>query len=69
MKQTFCILKNNSGSEGTYFIDGEYKTIFPGQEITLDKIPVNKTANITTVLYRRTIGEEKVLNKKTRRKN
>lgn len=69
MKQAFYILKNNSASEGTYLINGEYKVLFPGQEVTLDRAPSNKTENLITLVFRKEVGEEKILNKKTRRKN
>lgn len=63
MKQTFYILKNNSGSEGTFLIDGEYKSIFPGEKIELTKRPVNKTENVTLVIYRKNVGDSPILNK------
>ena len=63
MKQTFYILKNNSGSEGTFLIDGEYKSIFPGEKIELTKKPVNKTENVTLVIYRKNVGDSPILNK------
>ena len=69
MKQTFYLLKNNSKSEGTYLLDGEYKTLYPDMEVTLPKAPSNKTENIIMILFRKETGEEKILNKKTRRKN
>ena len=63
MKQTFYILKNNSGSEGTFLIDGEYKSIFPGEKIELTKRPVNKTENVTLVIYKKNVGDSPILNK------
>lgn len=52
------ILKNNSGSEGTYLIDGEYKTLFPNKDIELKKRPVTMTDNISLTIYRKRVGEE-----------
>lgn len=66
MKQTFYLLKNNSRSEGTYFIDDDYKSLFPGNEVILSKAPTNKTENLTLILFRKEVGEEKILNKKRR---
>ena len=57
MKQTFYLLKNNSHSEGTYLIKGEYKTLFPGEEVTLKQRPTNTTANILTSIYKKEVGE------------
>ena len=67
MKQTFYILKNPSLSDGTYFMDGEYKTLYAGQEITLEKLPSNKTANLEIIQFRKEVGFPKLLNKKTRK--
>ncbi len=68
MKQTFYIVKNNSLSEGTYLFEGEYKTLFPGEEVTLKKAPTNKTANLSIVLYRQEMRDTmKVLHKKTKK--
>ena len=64
MKKTFYILKNISGSEGTYFLDGEYKPLYPGDELVLDKLPVNKTANILISTFKKEVGPAKILNKK-----
>lgn len=64
MRQTFYIIKNNSGSAGTYLIDNDYKTLFPGEKLTLDKKPVNTTANIIVTIFRKEVGGEKILNKK-----
>ena len=64
MKQTFYMLKNTSMSEGTYLIDGEYKSIYPGETITLKKAPVNTTANVTLTMYRKETGNQPILNKK-----
>ena len=57
MKQTFYFLKNNSRSEGTYLIKGEYKTLFPGEEITVTQRPTNTTSNILISVYKKEIGE------------
>lgn len=57
MKQTFYLLKNNSRSEGTYLIKGEYKTLFPGEEITVTQRPTNTTSNILISVYKKEIGE------------
>ena len=64
MKQTFYMLKNTSMSEGTYLIDGEYKSIYPGETLTLKKAPVNTTANVTLTMYRKETGNQPILNKK-----
>lgn len=64
MKQTFYMLKNTSMSEGTYLIDGEYKSIYPGETITLKKAPVNTTANVSLTMYRKETGNPPILNKK-----
>lgn len=56
--QTCYILENKSGSEGTYFIDNEYKTLFPYQKIELTKRPTNVTNNIMITIYRKRIGEQ-----------
>lgn len=64
MKQTFYIIKNNSGSEGTYLLDNEYKTLYPGEKLTLNKKPVNTTANIIVTMFRKEVGGETILNKK-----
>lgn len=65
MKKTFYILKNFSASEGIYFIDGDYKSLYPGDEITLEKMPVNKTANISLITYKKEIPSSVPLNVKT----
>ena len=69
MKQTVYLIKNNSKSEGTYFYNGEYKIIYPGEEISLSKAPVNKTANVTITIYRKEVsdGVKEPLNKKVRK--
>ena len=64
MKETFYMLKNNSKSEGTYLIDGEYKPIYPGETITLRKAPVNYTNNVIMVMYRKETGRGEILYKK-----
>ena len=64
MKETFYMLKNNSKSEGTYLIDGDYKPIYPGETITLKKSPVNYTDNVTIVMYRKETGRGEILYKK-----
>jgi hypothetical protein len=64
MKKTFYILKNVSGSEGTYFLDGEYKSLYPGDEIVLDRAPVNKTTNLQVSIFKKEVGPAKILNKK-----
>ena len=56
--QTCYILENKSGSEGTYFINNEYKTLFPGQKIELTRRPTNVTNNIIITIYRKRIGEQ-----------
>lgn len=64
MKKTFYILKNISGSEGTYFLDGEYVPIYPGDEVVLEKPPVNKTSNLQISIFKKEVGPAKILNKK-----
>ena len=64
MKQTFYILKNNSGSDGTYLLNGEYKTIFPGERIDLKSRPTNMTSNITLSIYRKETEPTPILNLK-----
>lgn len=64
MKKTFYTLKNKSGSEGTYLLNGEYKPLYPGEEITLDRPPVNKTANIVLTMYKKDVGNSGILRKK-----
>lgn len=65
MKQAFYILKNNSRSEGTYLFKGEYKTLYAGEEITLNQRPTNTTSNILISVYKKEIGET-ILNLKPR---
>ena len=67
MRQTFYMIKNTSKSEGTYLIDGEYKTIYPGETISLTKPPVNKTVNVSLVMYKREVGESPILYKKPKK--
>jgi hypothetical protein len=70
MKVTKYILKNNSRSEGTYLIDGEYKIIYPNEEISLQHAPTNKTANVTLIVYKKEVKDDFVkepLSKKVRR--
>ena len=67
MKQTFFTLKNNSKSEGTYLIDGEYKVIYPGETISLKKSPTSYTANVSLTLYRKDIAESPILYKKSKK--
>ena len=57
MKQTFYLLKNTSRSEGTYLFKGEYKTLFPGDEITLNQRPTNTTSNIFVSIFKKEVGE------------
>jgi len=67
MKQTFYILKNNSGSDGTYLLSGEYLTLYPGDEVTLKQRPTNITSNIIVSMYRKEVGET-ILNLKPKTK-
>ncbi len=67
MKQTFYIIKNNSGSDGIYLLNGEYKTIFPGERIDLKSRPTNATSNVTITTYKKEIEETPILNLKPRR--
>lgn len=64
MKKMFYTLKNKSGSEGTYLLDDEYKPLYGGEEITLERPPVNKTSNITLTMYKRDVGNSGILRKK-----
>lgn len=64
MKQTFYIVKNNSRSEGTYLIKGEYKTIFPGEEITLKQRPTTTTSNVLISMYKKEVSDSPILNLK-----
>lgn len=64
MKKTFYILKNNSGSDGTYLLNGEYKTIFPGERIDLKSRPTNITSNVTISIYKKDVGDSPILNLK-----
>lgn len=57
MKQTFYILENKSASEGTYYINGKYSSIFPGERIELTSRPVNKTENVIITVYTKNVGE------------
>ena len=65
MKQAFYVLKNSSHSEGTFLFKGEYKTLFPGQEVTLNQRPTNYTANILISVYKKEMNET-ILNLKPR---
>lgn len=65
MKQTFYVLTNNSRSEGTVYIGGEYRTIYPDDRITTDKCPTNKTSNIIVSMYLKEM-DEVIQNKKRR---
>lgn len=67
MRETFYILRNNSKSEGTYLIDDEYKSLYPGEEITLKRLPVNRTANLSIAIYRRETEPGKIQNKKPKK--
>ena len=64
MKKTYYALKNNSGSEGTYYLDGKYLTLYPGQEINLEKAPVNKTSNLRLSIFKIEVGPHEILRKK-----
>jgi len=66
MKQTYYILKNISRSEATYLMDGEYKTLYPGQSIELSRCPTNKTNNIMMTIYRKEVGDGLILKKKSK---
>lgn len=68
MKQTFYIIRNDSASDGMYFSNGQYKTIYPNQEIVLEQQPTNKTANVTVTVFRKEILDtvKPALNKKVR---
>lgn len=57
MKQTFYILENKSASEGTYYMNGRYNSIFPGERIELTSRPVNKTENVIITVYTKNVGE------------
>lgn len=61
MKQTFYIVKNNSRSKGTYLIKGEYKTIFPGEEITLKQRPTASTSNVLISMYKKEVSDSPIL--------
>ena len=69
MKQTKYIIRNNTRSEGTYFSNGEYKIIYPGEEILADTAPLTKTANVTVIVFKQTVNEKLAapLNKKIRK--
>jgi hypothetical protein len=69
MKQTFYLLRNNSGSEGSYLLNGEYKTIYPGEKIDLKSRPTNVTSNIIISIYRKETKETPILNLKTKAVN
>ena len=64
MKQTFYIIKNNSRNEGTFFIDGDYRSIYPGEKLEFSKKPLNYTANLILSVYHKEIGDSPILNKK-----
>ena len=66
MRKTFFVLRNQSQSEGMYLIDGEYKTLYPGEEKTLEHEPTSKTSNLFISMYRKEVSETPVLNKKKR---
>ena len=60
MIQIFYKLKNNSKSEGMYLLNGEYVTLKGNGEIILSKKPINMTANISVVTFKKKISEKKV---------
>lgn len=68
MKKTYYLMKNVSGSEGTYLLDGKYLPLYPGEEKVLDRPPVNKTANIMLSTFKRDVGSGQILNKKPQKK-
>lgn len=57
MKQTFYLLRNNSYSDGTYLVKGEYKILFPGQEIVLKQRPTNTTSNVLISVFKKEVDE------------
>lgn len=65
MKKTYYVLTNKSRSEGTYYLDGEYISIFPGDTVKLEKQPANVTSNVIVSMYQRDVGET-ILNLKPR---
>ena len=50
----------------TYLIDGEYKSIYPGEKLELSKAPVSWTSNVSMTVFRRETNQEVILNKKKR---
>jgi len=64
MKVTKYLIRNKSGSEGTYFLNGEYYVLSAGSMITLDKKPVNMTNNLSLSVFQQEVGgRSEILNK------
>lgn len=57
MKKTVYVLRNNSKSTGTYYVNGEYQYIYPNEIVELSKTPTSITKNISVSYYRKELGE------------
>ena len=53
MKDIYYMVRNESGSDGQYFLDGEYHYLASGQKEILKKEPVNATQNIVISMFKR----------------
>ena len=69
MKKTVYVIRNSSMSTGTYLICGEYKYIYPGETIELDRLPTNHTQNVSVSYYRKELGETILQMKKKKTTN
>lgn len=55
MKSIYYMVRNESGSDGQYFIDGQYHYLAPGQKEILTKEPVNATQNVVISMFKREV--------------
>lgn len=53
MKNIYYMVRNASGSDGQFYLDGRYYFIAAGQTITLTKKPINTTANVVVSVFRK----------------
>lgn len=58
MRVTYYILRNNSLSNGEYLLGDEYKTIYPGEVISLLQKPTNYTSNVTLSITRSEVADK-----------
>lgn len=55
MKTIFYKVRNASGTDGQYYLNGRYYFIAAGQTITLSRKPSNTTANVVVSMFKKEV--------------